>query len=277
LQEAQLLAAKMECASRLAAGLSERLEDLLAAIPPFRQDVLDRMEGDDGLRAASEAILGACHRAETTLRQLVAVGRRQALAPAIVDCNRKIQQTLELLQGVLGENVAVEAELASDPGFVRVDPVQLELALIHLLVNARDAMPEGGRLTLRTERLEPGDCPRPPVGPHVRISVTDTGCGMDGDALARAFEPFFSTKKRGSGLGLATVYGFASQSGGHVSADSRRGEGSTFTLCLPAVRDMEESNSRAASEALGGAGPMQAVRRRSRSCSEEGTKGRVAA
>lgn len=168
------------------------------------------------------------------------VGRRQSLEPVVTSSSDKVREIVRILGGVLGEDIVIDTEIAADPGFVHADPAQLELVLIHLLVNARDAMPEGGKLTIRTETMNFDPSPLSPLGaegPHVRISVSDTGHGMDSEALSRAFEPFFTTKDRGKGLGLATVYGIVSQSGGHVSVDSRPGAGATFAIYLPAVDD----------------------------------------
>jgi signal transduction histidine kinase len=158
----------------------------------------------------------------------------------VTSSSDKVREIVRILGGVLGEDIVIDTEIATDPGFVYADPAQLELVLIHLLVNARDAMPEGGKLTIRTETMNLDPSPLSPLGaegPHVRISVSDTGHGMDSEALSRAFEPFFTTKDRGKGLGLATVYGIVSQSGGHVSVDSRPGAGATFAIYLPAVDD----------------------------------------
>jgi signal transduction histidine kinase len=156
----------------------------------------------------------------------------------VTSSSDKVREIVRILGGVLGEDIVIDAEIAADPGFVHADPAQLELVLIHLLVNARDAMPEGGKLTIRTETMNLDPSPLSPLGaegPHVRISVSDTGHGMDSEALSRAFEPFFTTKVRGKGVGLATVYGIVSQSGGHVSVDSRPAAGATFAIYLPAV------------------------------------------
>jgi signal transduction histidine kinase len=152
--------------------------------------------------------------------------------------NDTVLETLQLLRTVLDENIEVETELTSHETLIRADPALLERALLHLIVNARDAMPDGGRLTLRTEMVNLGeDHPSPGSikGPHVRVSVIDTGQGMDGETLGLLFEPFFSTKERGAGLGLATVYGIVSQSGGQVEVESRPGEGSTFAIYVPSL------------------------------------------
>jgi signal transduction histidine kinase len=239
-RDALLRAAKMEAVARLAGGMSGQFEDLLTAISGFSEVLLDRLEPKDALRPAAERTLNACHRTAALIHQLVAVGRRQALEPAVTSSNDKVREMQRLLGGVLGEDIVIETELSSDPAFVRADPAQLEQVLLHLMVNGRDAMPEGGKLTIRTERMDLDEVPLTfpgARGSHVRISVTDTGHGMDTEELAMLFEPFFTSKKNGAGLGLATVYGIVSQSGGHLEVDSRPGAGATFAVYLPAADD----------------------------------------
>ena len=253
--QTQLQAVEMEAAGRLAAGISDHFDNLLAAISGFSEIVLDRLEPEHGLRAGADEILSACHRTAAMIQQLLAVGRRQALEPVVTSSSHKVQEMVTLLRGLIEEDIVIETELASDPAFVRADPAQLEQVLIHLMVNARDAMPAGGKLILRTETVDLDQAHLSPIGargPHVRLSVTDTGHGMDSETLAHVFEPFFSTKERGTGLGLATVYGIVSQSGGHVAVDSRPGGGATFAVYLPAVQDVEESTPARAIEPAGG-------------------------
>ena len=252
--QTQLQAVEMEAAGRLAAGISDHFDNLLAAISGFSETVLDELEPEHGLRAEADEILSACHRTAAMIQQLLAVGRRQALEPVVTSSSHKVQEMVTLLRGLIGEDIVIETELASDPAFVRADPAQLEQVLIHLMVNARDAMPTGGKLIIRTETLDLDEAHLSPFGargPHVRISVTDTGHGMDSETLAHVFGPFFSTKEKGTGLGLATVYGIVGQSGGHVAVDSRPGEGATFAVYLPAVQDVEESTARAIEPAGG--------------------------
>ena len=254
--QTKLQAVTMEAVARLAAGLSDHFNHLLAANSRFSEIVLDELEPEHGLRAEADETLNACHRTAAMIRQLLAVGRRQVLEPVVTSSNRKVQEIVTLLRGLIGEDIVIETELASEPAFVRADPAQLEQVLIHLMVNARDAMPTGGKLIIRTETLDLDEAHLSPFGargPHVRITVTDTGHGMDSETLAHVFEPFFSTKERGTGLGLATVYGIVSQSGGHVAVDSRPGGGATFAVYLPAaVQDVEESTPARAIEPAGG-------------------------
>ncbi len=243
-REALLRSAKMEAVARLAGGISDQFENLLSAISTFSEVVLDRLEPKDARRPEAERTVKACHRTAGLIRQLLAVGRRQALAPAVTSSNDKVREMQMLLSAVLRDDVVIETELSSDPAFVRADPYQLEQVLLHLMVNARDAMPDGGILTIRTESMDPDELPRSfrgARGPHVRISVTDTGHGMDSEKLALLFEPFFTSKENGVGLGLATVYGIVSQCGGHVEVDSWPGAGATFAVYLPAAENPRQS------------------------------------
>jgi len=180
--------------------------------------------------------------AASLARQLLAVGRRQLLQPEVVDLGKVVQQTINLLRRVLGEHIGIECRLQSSAAAIKVDRGQIEQVLTNLSANARDAMPEGGTLTIETAevildrayaRTHPGVKP----GPHVMLAVRDTGHGMSGDVLSRAFEPFFTTKEfgEGTGLGLATVYGILQQCGGGVDAESTPGQGTTFRLYFPAV------------------------------------------
>jgi signal transduction histidine kinase len=234
----ELRAAKMDSVARLIAGLSDNLEALLPSVSFVSEIALDGLEEEDPRRARAEQALNACHRAAALMRQLQAVARRQTLEPRVVNGNDKVLQTLKLLSTALGDDIEIKTELSSHPTLVRADPFLLEQVLLHLIVNARDAMPQGGKLTLNTETVSFGEDPLSPRnmrGPYVRISVTDTGHGMDTETMGLLFEPFFSTKENGTGLGLATVYGILSQSGGHVVAESRPGAGATFTVYIPSV------------------------------------------
>ena len=240
----EIQAARMDSAARVVSGLSRHFEDLLAAVSGFSEVVVDRFEDEDGLRDRAERALKACHRTAGAIRQLLSVRRGESLEPVVTSSNDKVRETLKLLGAVLGEDIVLQTELSSDPALVRADPAQLEEVLIHLIVNARDAMPDGGRITVRTETVKRDELPPSLSGDHgsyVRISVADTGRGMDKETLSLAFEPFFSAKERGAGLGLAAVYGIVSRSGGHITADSRPGAGATFDVYLPAADNPRQS------------------------------------
>jgi PAS domain S-box-containing protein len=225
-------AIKLEALGRLAGGIAHDFNNLLTAMTGFSEIVLDHLEPGHPLREGAEQALKRCERSSVIVQQLLAVSRRQELQPVVLDLNHQVQETLRLLRGLIGEDIAVATLLAEETLLVRADPAQWEQVLLNLLVNARDAMPRGGRLSVRTEAVGPDESH---AAGRAVIQVTDSGEGMDRDTLERLFEPYFTTKERGSGLGLATVYGIVTQSGGTISVESRRGEGTTFSIELPRV------------------------------------------
>ena len=192
-------------------------------------------------------IIGAAERASNLTIQLLAFARKQVLQPRPIQLNDTVAQTGTMLRQVIGADITMATHLAPDAGVVLADPSQMEQILLNLVLNARDAMPHGGVLRIETRNiavakddpaLKPvGNAPLPP-GEYVMLSVADSGYGMDADTRARMFEPFFTTKgSRGTGLGLAMVYGITSQSGGSICCDSKLGEGTTVTVLLPRVYD----------------------------------------
>lgn len=234
-------AQKMEAVGQLTGGIAHDFNNLLAVIIG-NLDLLRAGETEDAAEMLDTAIHAANRGAELT-RRLLAFSRRQTLQPRNVDPNALVDNIMTLLKRTLGANIEVETRLSPDVGGVIADPAQLESALLNLAVNARDAMPGGGRLTIATRRVElDADYAglRADVSPGVyeAISVTDTGIGMSPEIAARAFEPFFTTKGmgKGSGLGLSMVYGFAKQSGGHATIYSEPGRGTTVTVYLPRHR-----------------------------------------
>lgn len=245
LQRQLLLAEKMEAIGRLSAGVAHDFNNCLLAIFGY-SDLLKEAYRDDaflqenlaGLREASE-------KAAALTRQLLAFARRQAVEQRVVDLNESITGILRMVHRLLGNDVQVRTSLHPDLPAVRLDPNRLEHVLVNLAVNARHAMPEGGVLTLRTEPITVADeAPAEhdvPPGVWALVTVSDTGTGMDAETLARIFEPFFSTREvgEGTGLGLATSYGFIQQSGGHIFVDSAPGEGARFSLYLPAHLDAD--------------------------------------
>jgi PAS domain S-box-containing protein len=231
---------KMEAVGNLTGGLAHDFNNLLTVMIGN----LDLLQADvEGQRAAEQkvaAILQAAERGADLTHQLLAFSRRQRLSPRRIDVNELIGNTTRLLARTLGENVTVDVRLADDLWPVTADAGQLEAALVNIAINARDAMPGGGVLTVVSEKAHLGGDyvalhPEATAGDYVKIELRDTGIGMPPDVLARIFEPFFTTKPpgKGTGLGLSMVYGFMQQSGGHLSADSRVGEGTTFRLYLP--------------------------------------------
>ena len=202
----------------------------------FMLGSLDKREV--GLRADVEAIEHAAQRAAALTQQLLAFGRKQVLQPRLVDLNTIVIDTNKMLRRVIGEHIEVVTALGSKLGDVQADPGQVEQVLVNLALNARDAMPGGGTLTIRTANADPAQLPKDAgEGPFVILSVADSGCGMDAETRARIFEPFFTTKKNtGTGLGLASVYGIVAQSGGFIEVTSAPDEGTTMAVYLPRSR-----------------------------------------
>jgi signal transduction histidine kinase len=223
-------AQKMQALGQLTGGIAHDFNNLLTVIQGSA-DMLRRPGLDDAKRIRfAEAVVQASSRAAALTGQLLAFARRQPLQPEVIDVNELIRGMTDLLDRTLGERVQVETGLAAGACTVEADRAQLESALLNIAVNARDAMPDGGLLTIRTAGHDD-----PERGRMIALSVTDSGAGMDEDTLDRAFEPFFTTKVtgKGTGLGLSQVYGFASQSGGDVRIGSVVGEGTIVTLLLP--------------------------------------------
>jgi signal transduction histidine kinase len=248
LREAQ----KMQAVGQLAGGVAHDFNNLLTAVLGNIELVLSSEE-DARCRRLLQGALRAAERGAELTRQLLAYSRRQRLQEESVDLNERIRGMLDLLRRTLGPAITIEQRLDAALWRVRADATQLELAILNLAINARDAMPEGGVLIIETMNLPESGVRRPkdlPVGEFVSIMVRDHGVGMSETVRAKAFEPFFTTKEvgKGSGLGLAQVYAFAEQSGGRAQIASRLGRGTTVTLLLP--RSTVEVETRAAAEAI---------------------------
>jgi len=232
----------MEAIGRLAGGVAHDFNNLLTAITGYCDLLLEEIGEREPMRADAEEIIRAADRAAALTRQLLAFSRRQVLLPKVFDLNELVSGVERLLLRLIGEHIELVTVLESELPHVRLDPGQLEQLVINLAVNARDAMPRGGHLAITTENLEiptGGDPAHPGIAPanYITLSVSDTGVGMDASTLSKIFEPFFSTKEsgKGTGLGLATVYGIIQQSGGEIRVESELGTGSTFTIYLPQV------------------------------------------
>jgi signal transduction histidine kinase len=233
-------AQKMEALGQLTGGIAHDFNNLLTIVIGSLE-MIDRRAGDDrALRRALDNAQTATERAATLTQQLLAFARKQSLQPVDQDINTLVRRVLDLLERTLGERISLRADLAPDLVSVHIDPNQLESALLNLAVNARDAMPEGGVLTIRTRNVADDEGVNETAGPpgrgrFVLIEVGDTGTGMSEDVRAKAFEPFFTTKPvgRGSGLGLSQVQGFVTQSGGRVAIESAPGRGASIRLYLP--------------------------------------------
>ena len=236
-------AQKMEAIGRLAGGVAHDFNNLLTAIIGYTEVIVDRETTDDATLRDVDEIRKAADRAASLTRQLLAFGRKQFLHPVVLDLNETVTGLLQMLPRVIGENMQTLPRLAPDLARVTADPSQMEQVLVNLVLNARDAMPMGGTITIETANvdltpatidaeglsLEPGS--------YVALAVSDTGTGMDQTTRARAFEPFFTTKPKGkgTGLGLATVYGIVDQTGGAITIRTAVGHGTSVCIYLPAI------------------------------------------
>ncbi|HEY1239371.1 MAG TPA: PAS domain S-box protein [Bryobacteraceae bacterium] len=245
LEEQLMQAQKMEAVGRLAGGVAHDFNNMLTVISGYNRMILDELSPLDPLRGYAEEILKAADRAGALTNQLLAFSRRQIIQPRVMNVNAVVGQTEKMLRRLLGEDIQLAFDLSADAGNIRADPNQIAQAIVNLAVNARDAMPTGGRISVETANVhldenyvrthigvQPGD--------FVMIAMSDTGHGMDAATRQRIFEPFFTTKQqgKGTGLGLATVYGMVKQAGGDIWVYSELGKGTTFKLYFPRVQEM---------------------------------------
>ena len=239
-------AQKMEAIGRLAGGIAHDFNNILMVISGYCESLVEGTAHDPQLQAPAREIASAAERATSLTRQLLAFSRKQMLAPKVLDLNAVVTENLKMLQRVIGEDIELVMTPAAELHQVKADPGQIEQVIMNLAVNARDAMPKGGKLTIETANVSLDEnyarfhAPLKP-GQYIMLAISDTGMGMDADTQSQIFEPFFTTKgAKGTGLGLSTVYGIIKQSEGYIWVYSERGKGTTFKIYLPQVTSTGE-------------------------------------
>jgi PAS domain S-box-containing protein len=236
--EERMQSQKLEVIGRLAGSVAHDFNNLLTIISGFTELLAQSVEPDETSQIYLDEISKATDQATSLTQQLLAFGRRQLLQPRVIDVNEIVAGMETMLRRLIGENIELRVRLDASPGSIRADTVQIQQALLNLVINARDAMPGGGTISVSTGNLR--ESADEAAGLQVTLVVADTGQGMDAQTLARIFEPFFTTKEvgKGSGLGLATVDGIVAQSGGRITVASTPGQGTTFTILLPSTTDL---------------------------------------
>jgi two-component system, cell cycle sensor histidine kinase and response regulator CckA len=242
---------KMEAVGQLAGGVAHDFNNLLMLIQAHNEHLRERLAPDDPARKDALGIENAVTRAASLTAQLLAFSRKQVLRPKVLDLNAVLADVAKMLHRLIGENIEVKVVPAPSLGRVKADPGQMEQVILNLAVNSRDAMPQGGRLTIETRDVELDENDSrshegAPAGKYVMLTVSDSGSGMDTETQAHIFEPFFTTKApgKGTGLGLATVYGVVKQSDGWIWVDSEPGRGTKFNIHLPRVEESRREDSR---------------------------------
>ena len=242
---------KMEAIGQLAGGVVHDFNNLLIAINGYCELALQKLKAEDPLWGDINQIKKAGERAASLIHQLLAFTRNQVLQPKVLDLNSVISELEKMLRRLIGEDIELRTVLRPELGNIKADLGQIEQVIMNLAVNARDAMPNGGTLTIETQEMdlegeycEHNLCMKP--GRYIMLAVSDTGSGMDKCTQERIFEPFFTTKEtgKGTGLGLSTVYGIVKQSGGNICVYSKLGQGTTFKICLPRINDVEREDER---------------------------------
>jgi two-component system, cell cycle sensor histidine kinase and response regulator CckA len=247
LEEQLSLSQKLEAVGRLSGGIAHDFNNLLGVIIGYAEAIQQHMSPADPMREAVDEIQTAGNRAAALTQQLLAFSRKQVLEPKVLDPNAVLSDVEKMLRRLIGEDIEVQISLSRHLGRVKADRSQLEQVILNLAVNARDAMQQGGKLRIETRNAQLLESDRQRFryvvpGQYILIKVSDTGCGMDADLQSHIFEPFFTTKEKGkgTGLGLATVYGVIKQSGGYIWVESEVGKGTEFKIYLPLVEDAAE-------------------------------------
>ena len=245
LEKQLVLSQKLEAIGKLSGGIAHDFNNLLNVILGYSGELQKHIPPDDPYREAVDEIQNAGKRAATLTQQLLAFSRKQVFESQILNLTQIVCEAAKMLERLIGEDIALEIVPTQELGAVKADRCQIERVILNLAVNAREAMPQGGKVTIEMADVELDEtsptlhhCVAP--GPYVMLRVTDTGCGMDEETQSHIFEPFFTTKGQGTGLGLATVYGVVKQSGGYISVDSAPGKGTTFRVYLPRALDSVE-------------------------------------
>lgn len=248
LQQQLLQSQKMEAIGRLSAGVAHDFNNILSVIIGYSNLLMVQYPRDERLQQSVGSIRDAGNRAAMLTKQLLAFSRQQVMEPQVVDLNETVTDVEKMLRRLTGEDIELKTGLTIPLASVRVDPGQMAQVIINLVVNARDALPDGGTISIHSSSLvvdDPDESPFKglPTGQYVTLSVSDDGTGVDPEILGRIFEPYFTTKDvgKGTGLGLSMVYGIINQSDGHVFVESELGEGSSFTVCLPAIDERESA------------------------------------
>jgi two-component system cell cycle sensor histidine kinase/response regulator CckA len=242
-----LLSQKLEAIGRLSGGVAHDFNNLLGVIIGYSEELQQRIGPDDPYREAVDEIQNAGKRGASLTQHLLAFSRKQVLEPSLLDLNTIVNEAGKMLERVIGEDIELEVISSSQIGTVNADRTQIERVILNLAVNARDAMPQGGKLIIEIADVELDEAASRTFhtsvvpGRYVMLRATDTGCGMDPELQSHIFEPFFTTKEKGTGLGLATVYGVIKQSSGYIAVDSEPGKGTTFRIYLPLAADASNS------------------------------------
>ena len=246
LEKKLLLSQKLEAIGRLSGGVAHDFNNLLGVILGYSEELQKRIPPDDPYREAVDEIRNAGKRGASLTQQLLAFSRKQVFEPQILDLKTVVAEAAKMLERLIGEDIKLDVVPVEQIGAMKADRGQIERVILNLAVNARDAMPQGGKVTIETADIDLDEGNQTvgrsiASGPYVMLKVTDTGCGMDAELQSHIFEPFFTTKAQGTGLGLATVYGVVKQCGGDIAVESAPGKGTTFRIYFPRVYETAEN------------------------------------